>query len=790
MSGKSQIGAKSNSSGNSAKAGILQRKCACGNRTIAGGECGACSNEPRNTLQRAAINGEPKGGQGIGGVPSIVHEVLRSPGQPLDAATRSFMEPRFGHDFSRVRVHTDAHAAESARDVKALAYTFGNDVVFNTGRFAPHTAAGKMLLAHELTHVVQQRGGNAIAHSGHGSSQRYEREADQVASAIVRGGGSSAHGGTAAGPISSLSPTQESGLQRFEEEEHRALGNEASGTAVVNIGGDTPNTKLELEFGDVVMLSADWFDPDELRRLAAIPGNQGKQVGTRDEIIYALYRINARDPRFSANGVWASYKINFLPESKVVTVVNERFDTLAAKNASHFAAPRGRDATGKPLPAAESAGGSYRRLHESALDMAYQAGLNKGDVSQAMGREAAAQHFLSDAFSAGHVRTPIAQMREYWGSIYPLFWYNLLHKMALEVAAYINADDTNAATIFGSVQTIYETVLGEIIVKTKNLPQIGLGDLLAKIFHDYDNENGLDIGGGKKVFGDSHLDDPNPSNVTRQIAVEAMRAGIQDVREAFKIGQAGPTLDSQALYNGVKSATGAPPDSYVAETKLPQPGPGVPAQNWKAPNFETLWNQKVTGPSSPSISTEIIAALKPGKSVRSQLDKLTKEFKVVQDVKKAGIYLGQIHPQRAYVKGFVEPLAANPYQGILSIINWAPNYGLHSTDRDDVSLDTGQELLKQRRLGGMTTVARSRYVRELIDDWVAPDEEALVVSIFRTASPDQRPLLYQMVEGHAWTGDWIEGFFISDDDIWNALNKTNLARLKILINEGWRGKKK
>jgi hypothetical protein len=71
------------------------------------------------------------------------------------------MEPRFGHDFGQVRVHTDANAAESARRVDAVAYTVGHDLVFDSRRFAPHTAEGRRLLAHELTHVVQQNRGAA-----------------------------------------------------------------------------------------------------------------------------------------------------------------------------------------------------------------------------------------------------------------------------------------------------------------------------------------------------------------------------------------------------------------------------------------------------------------------------------------------------------------------------------------------------------------------------------------------------------------------------------------------------
>jgi len=88
--------------------------------------------------------------------PASVHEALRSPGQPLDAATRAYFEPRFGHDFSNVRVHTDDRAAESARDVSAVAYTVGRHVVFGRGLYPPSSLYGRRLLAHELAHVAQQ----------------------------------------------------------------------------------------------------------------------------------------------------------------------------------------------------------------------------------------------------------------------------------------------------------------------------------------------------------------------------------------------------------------------------------------------------------------------------------------------------------------------------------------------------------------------------------------------------------------------------------------------------------
>jgi len=83
---------------------------------------------------------------------------MKGGGRPLDSTTRAFMEPRFGHNFSQVRVHTDAQAAESAKGVNALAYTTGQDIVFKAGRYAPDSQAGRNLIAHELTHVVQQSG--------------------------------------------------------------------------------------------------------------------------------------------------------------------------------------------------------------------------------------------------------------------------------------------------------------------------------------------------------------------------------------------------------------------------------------------------------------------------------------------------------------------------------------------------------------------------------------------------------------------------------------------------------
>jgi len=187
--------------------GILQRQCACGTHTIAGGECASCGKEKATGhLQRAATSTES-----VEEVTPVVHEILRSSGQPLDAHTRSFLEPRFNHDFSHiavrenkteniqsklsvsqprdahereaeqiadsvtriseselgpfsssnnlfsgVQIHAGVRAAQSAHLLNARAFTVGNHIVFGNGQYQPHTNDGRRLIVHELAHTLQQ----------------------------------------------------------------------------------------------------------------------------------------------------------------------------------------------------------------------------------------------------------------------------------------------------------------------------------------------------------------------------------------------------------------------------------------------------------------------------------------------------------------------------------------------------------------------------------------------------------------------------------------------------------
>jgi hypothetical protein len=141
----------------------LQRKCPLGNKDYALNAKGTSGQAP-----------SPIAGTNVS---LLVNGVLGSPGQPLDSVTRTFMESRFGHDFSRVQIHADAQAAKSARAVNALAFTVGPEIVFDVGQYAPQAKEGRRLLAHELTHVVQQTG---MAQAG---GQSYQPDAQGMPSA-------------------------------------------------------------------------------------------------------------------------------------------------------------------------------------------------------------------------------------------------------------------------------------------------------------------------------------------------------------------------------------------------------------------------------------------------------------------------------------------------------------------------------------------------------------------------------------------------------------------------------
>jgi len=173
--------------------GVLQRKCVCGNQTIGGGECEECGKKKGDLQRKLTIgeNNDPlereadrvadqvmaapvrsavrdtplriqryagQANESVDTAPDSVNRTLASSGRPMEPVLRQDMEQRFGHDFYQVRVHSGVVAEQSAREVNAKAYTAGNNIVFAASQLVPQTHEGRRLIAHELTHVVQQCG--------------------------------------------------------------------------------------------------------------------------------------------------------------------------------------------------------------------------------------------------------------------------------------------------------------------------------------------------------------------------------------------------------------------------------------------------------------------------------------------------------------------------------------------------------------------------------------------------------------------------------------------------------
>ncbi|HET7461247.1 MAG TPA: DUF4157 domain-containing protein [Longimicrobium sp.] len=208
----------------SSASGPAVHRCGCG------GTCAACRAKREGDAQRQALPGAPpigtasaatvqrcgcgareeavhrqaRDGSGSGGYADAVDTRPRGPGRGLDPATRAFMEPRFGRDFGAVRLHTGPEAARSARGLDARAFTIGQDIYFGEGEYSPRTQGGRRLLAHELTHTVQQSGATSSPQTALRVSRpgdALELEAERVADAVTSGARAEVRGPGGSGMI-------------------------------------------------------------------------------------------------------------------------------------------------------------------------------------------------------------------------------------------------------------------------------------------------------------------------------------------------------------------------------------------------------------------------------------------------------------------------------------------------------------------------------------------------------------------------------------------------------------
>ncbi|MDQ4020150.1 MAG: hypothetical protein M3257_00585 [Actinomycetota bacterium] len=291
-----------------------------------------------------------------------------------------------------------------------------------------------------------------------------------------------------------------------------------------------------------------------------------------------------------------------------------------------------------------------------------------------MAREAAAQHYLTDAFAAGHLRTPVTAIRRFWHHQYPWFWQSLQRKIATDTASALRELARPARIIPGGF--LYGRALAAVKARTSGYPPLTFGDLVARVFHDWDDSHGLILDGGGILFGDGHLEE----GVGKELAVAAARAGIDDVDVAYQLGVSGTRLCGEALYRAVRSATGAPDDTFVTETRIPIPSADNPPQNWWATDVETLWSSPIVGATGPTLGVAVEETLRQG-AVSRWLD--CPGSAVFEAPGRPGVPALRRWAARkaseAYHHGFIQGLAENPRATVLAIID--NSAGVHRVPR-------------------------------------------------------------------------------------------------------------
>ena len=720
----------------------------------------------------------------------------------------------FGADFADVSIAQDGKAEQMG----AQAYAQGSSIHLAAGKGDPTTGEGRALLGHEMAHVVQQREGRVEAPQGKGApvvaDDGLEQEADVAGAAAARGDavpdsarsrGGSAHGAGQAKP-------EGAPIQMFGTPEHKKAGDEGSAGLTTDYtygaakkDGKDVHAPIVFTHGDFTTLGGDFFDPrdnddngkpipDSLFRCAGTPSSDpGKKPRTQDECLYALKTHNTGDKRFLEGGPWADIK--FGPE--VIAAVDSRYLKLAAKNDEHFQHPTGEKGSGPGSGNRKSGGGSYRALHEDAILRAHKAKADGGAVTDAMAHEAAAQHFLTDGFAAGHSRTPRGSIRAHWQGKYPLFFDNLKKTIAHETAIWLNANITNAATVLGGVQDITSSILEKVEEATKDLPPFGFDDVVSLVVHDMDNERGLwvknDLGEEWQTFGDGNFGKGDTAKHTKQ----AVALGCTDINNAHAIDASMP--DDQVLAE-VKARSPSPAvasaQKYAPEQVVPVADPAKAVdngvQNWEADSFEALWKKPVRSDNPAETFETVIKESMASGELHEKLHGMSEKFPEKQEAYKGPVWLGTMKPRQGYLEGFFNPVASAPFEGLRRIIHYNPSRGQSSNNTDDAVMEDFDRMdAKDAERGktghagmkGLTLEQRIQRVDELLGGSTGDDEGERITQVFETThDAAEARKIYRAVEGHDWKGDFVEGWTVDDDRLWNGLTSGQHVRVKAALN--------
>jgi len=552
---------------------------------------------------------------------------------------KSGLENLSSMNLSSVRVH---HNSSKPAQLNALAYTQGQDIHVGPGQ--------EKHLPHEGWHAVQQMQGRVKpTMQAKGVSinddSGLEREADLMGTKALQmtraeqATTSSNRLGSTLGhtPVAIRSPQA---VQLFSEVEHLSLCSLASKQVL----GKYKNHLIELapdytvEYGEMCAM-ADYFESlEQMRKVAKKKKGLNLGKGTRGELNY-IRRVKLKGERF---GPW---------NQKAEDAVKERHLKLATKNIAHFLEPVD-DAGGM-----FGAQGAWKTYHLRAIKEAVYAGWRGESLNKALALEAFGGHFLTDAFSSGHIRTARLSVKEYWDSRVPLFFYNLQRFIAQRLAYWVKQHPMDVATRVVSVQIIYEIALKR--VKSMLSVAMSFGDVVSLAIHDYFNKKGVEVTSGGKsgeLYGDAYM-----SMGDYELAQAAVEAGIRDLVTAQDLAQQGKSMDEVIEH----LAPGGPPRVYSAEKLFPVAKPD--AQLRKPEQRSIMWRF--------ATAYQLLNYKRFQKAV-----KVFGETKTSDLQEQAKDLTGE--EKRGFKKMILEPFRSDTVEILRKVIDWTPMTGRVETTVD------------------------------------------------------------------------------------------------------------
>jgi hypothetical protein len=502
-------------------------------------------------------------------------------------------------------------------------------------------------------------------------------------------------------------------IQRFESDEHAEIGDDATRGSHGEVRTVQLAPDYRLTYGEMTAMGGDFFGGiEEMRRLANAKSQKG--VGTREELEYVrVCKVRATSKADEKEKAKAF-------SSEVIAAVDKRYYGLALNNRSHFLNPAVGDeglSTGEKAAGMDAkrrkewatlypllqknipnAAAGYHQYHVQALFEAYHAGLDGKSVDQAMAAEAFGSHYLSDAFSGGHLRTQRASINEHWNKRVPMFNHNLKGFIAQELAKKLS---TKVAGGMLSTDAVYDWGALEVVSqKVDAKGYITFGDVVSGAVHDFDNTNGVQAsiqGEGVKLYGDGHLKDGNE----KDRAMMALNAGMQDILKAWEAGQkkADPlALSSQLLDGGLFLAESliptVTPDSQLSDPEQRRP-------KWDYDKVDDL--------------------LKDDKFIRSLKIFANEKANEFQEVAED---LGDPVKQKAFEEGVIKPLRAHPDEIIKQVINWVPNTGggWFGHNQDDKALEYLAEAKKKNALPTLTVEQKVKVIQAVFPGVTTDDD--------------------------------------------------------------------